>query len=263
MSIGIEECLLFCSRFDRAATVLGKRPHGRRPFELKTEYDVQDLVYAALKPLVDDLDLEDPTRKVSGRSGRLDIVSHELGLVIEAKAAFTPARARAIPGECFERIKLYSTVPNLNVLAFFIYDPNHRIRDLDNLPRGLEGDQLGPDGERRFKVRVVGPGLHHARVMGPALPVRRSHVSDADALNELASWFHALSDAERLGMIRFTDVDAKLGVPDGTAKRLLERALPRYEVSGRGDETIILKRKPEDLSAVLALYNAPDNRRLP
>jgi hypothetical protein len=55
-----------------------------------------------------------------------------------------------------ERIKLYSAISGLRVLAFFIHDPDDQIDDHDNVQRGLEGPHTLPDGGT-FMVYVVGP----------------------------------------------------------------------------------------------------------
>ncbi|KYF93173.1 hypothetical protein BE18_05920 [Sorangium cellulosum] len=157
MAVTLEDVLLFCSRFNLVTRALTKRNRNKPPLELADEYDVQELAYAALKPLVADLTLEDPTPKVAGNSGRVDLVSHRLGLAIEAKATLKASREGGdIVEECFQRIKLYSSVRNIRVLAFFIHDPDEKIDDVDNVQRHLEGTQPSSDGGT-FQVYVVGP----------------------------------------------------------------------------------------------------------
>ena len=159
MAVTIEDTLLFCSRFDRMTHALTKRGQKKPPIPMTDEYDVQEFAYAALKPLVDDLTLEDPTAKVAGAAGRVDLVSYKLGLAIEVKATLKANREDAIVRECFERIKLYSSVRDIRVLAFFVYDPEKKLDDHDNVQRGLEaGSHTAADGGT-FRVHVVGPGF--------------------------------------------------------------------------------------------------------
>lgn len=81
-------------RFDKAARALGNRSRpGKLPFTIADEYDVQDLLYAILKPLVPDLTTEDPVPKCAGDAGRIDLTSRSLGLAIEVKFAKDKARA--------------------------------------------------------------------------------------------------------------------------------------------------------------------------
>ncbi|XYH99457.1 hypothetical protein ACMHYB_06735 [Sorangium sp. So ce1128] len=361
MAVTIEDVLLFCSRFDRMTDKLTKRSRGKPPLEIADEYDVQDLAYAALKPLVTDLKLEDPTSKVAGNAGRVDLVSYGLGLAIEVKATLRASRGGdEIIKECFQRIKLYSSVRNIRVLAFFIHDPDEKIDDVDNVQRELEGPHPSVDGGT-FQVYVVGPrfdktfrsydpassgpidvkigdvryipdvggvfvsvtargagrtpvvpklslrvgnmryelgkppavyqtgtpqavyqptdtdlaqrgdatlyfgpsddggqavdlrstGLLEVDVPGLARPIhvpfeipvpRREKVTDEDALNELTSWFNQLTDEQREAAIKFSVVDEKLQLPDGTAKRLLARAASEdYDIARKGDDTITFK----------------------
>ncbi|WP_437740637.1 hypothetical protein WME73_34510 [Sorangium sp. So ce302] len=361
MAVTIEDVLLFCSRFDRMTDKLTKRGRNKPPLEIVDEYDVQDLAYAALKPLVTDLKLEDPTSKVAGNAGRVDLVSYGLGLAIEVKATLRASRGGdEIIKECFQRIKLYSSVRNIRVLAFFIHDPDEKIHDVDNVQRELEGPHPSGDGGT-FQVYVVGPrfdktfrtydpassgpidvkigdvryipdvggvfvsvtargtgrtpvvpklslrvgnikyelgtpptayqtgtpqavyqptdtdlvqrgdatlyfgpsdaggqgvdlrttGLLEVDVPGLARPIqvpfeipvpRRERVTDEDALNELTSWFNKLNEDESEASITFAVVDQKLQLPDGTAKRLLERAVSQhYNVLRKGDDTIMFE----------------------
>lgn len=63
----------------------GRKDKKNKAFEIEDEYDVQDLLYAMLRPVVPDLEREDPTRKVAGKGGFLDFRSDELELILEVK----------------------------------------------------------------------------------------------------------------------------------------------------------------------------------
>lgn len=354
--------LRFLSRFDRLAKSLRNRSRGKPAFEIADEYDVQDLVYAALKPSIDDLTRENPYPKVAGTSGRVDIVSPGLNLVVEIKTTVKEGREKEIVRECMERTKLYSAVPGIEVLAFFIYDPDGRIEDIDNVRAGLEGPHPRHDRSGNFEVVVVGSGLPASRgpargakprgrlevgavrpytaslgvlieakisldagvkadavalrlgkneyrpveppsalidsiasdcfppsgLVGPTshevilyfgldknglgLPARYGSsgllelrngtntitlepldlpeaqavaILDTDAKIKLASWFDCLTDGERRRAITFVDVDVRLGLPPGTAKRLLADAVSEdYEVKSAGDTIVAFRAKP-------------------
>lgn len=247
MPVTIEDVLLFCSRFDRTVDALTNRDRNKPPFLLADEYDVQDLAYGSLKPIVEDLLLEDPTGKVAGTSGRLDITSRSLGLVIEVKAALKPRREEDIPRECFERIKQYSLVPGMRVLAFFIYDPANKIKDADNFQRDLEGPHLTKEGGT-FMVRVVGPGFMQTfektdpSSAAPIAKPRREMIEENDALNLLSSWFNALSDMDKRAAITYAVLDHQLDLPDGTTKKHIAQAVSKYyEVDRKGEDTIKFK----------------------
>lgn len=130
----------------------GKRD---KSFEIEDEYDVQDLLYALLRPLVPDLEPEDPVQKVAGKGSFLDFRSDELRLIIEAKYCNSAERARALVDECSARINRYGRKVDLDTLVFFIYDPeSHLLRSHPNFERDMEGGyKVG--GSEGFRVEVV------------------------------------------------------------------------------------------------------------
>jgi hypothetical protein len=68
-------------------------------------------------------------------------------------------------------------------------------------------------------------------------------ISEDDALNLIESWMGSRSSSDNTKSIRFVDVDNKLDLPEGTTKRLIERAARRYDyvVRRKGDDTIIFE----------------------
>src|SRR5262245_39338225 len=109
-------------RFHVTAKHLSNRPRKDKEslgYRIDDEYDVQDLLYAILKPVIPDLEREDPVPKTAGDSGRVDLCSASCGMVIEIKYAKTRERASALPGECREKVLLYSKWPRLRHLIFF------------------------------------------------------------------------------------------------------------------------------------------------
>jgi hypothetical protein len=246
MAVTVDDVLLFCSRFDRTVRALTRRDANKPPFAFKDEYDVQDITYAALKPLVDDLVVEDPTSKVAGLSGRVDLVSYRLGLAIEVKATLAVNRdPKDIVTECFERVKKYSSVRGIRVLAFFIHDPDQKIDDPDNVQRDLEAGRHAASDGGTFIVRVVGPRFSKTfgKSESGAAPIdkpRREKIADNDALNELYSWFELLRGEQKKTVIIFADVDRILGLPEGTAKRFLAQAVSEdYHVMRQGEDSIM------------------------
>lgn len=61
-----------CSGFASVAKVLGSRRRNRTPFEVKDEYDVQDILEALLRVHFDDVRPEEPNPTISGQSSRVD-----------------------------------------------------------------------------------------------------------------------------------------------------------------------------------------------
>ena len=64
--------------FDICARALQSRRE--RALELKDESDIRDLLYVALKPLIDDLEREPQIRSVGGMGGRPDLNSASYGV---------------------------------------------------------------------------------------------------------------------------------------------------------------------------------------
>ena len=115
---------------------------------------MQDLAFALLKPDVVDLEYEDPIPKLAGDSGRVDLSSRHLGMIIELKYVRDRARGNEIAKECRERVLLYSRWPELRHLVFFVYDPNRFLGDPDNIIHGLSVP-ICAWGPKTFRVTTV------------------------------------------------------------------------------------------------------------
>lgn len=138
---GIDSVLKILRRFEVAARALRSRPREDKKkfgYVIADEYDVQDLLYALLKPLVEDLEREAPVPKTAGVSGRVDLCSTRLGLVLEVKFAKAGGgNATKLVKECNERVVTYAAGPGLEHLVFFVYDPDGVLPDRDNFISGL------------------------------------------------------------------------------------------------------------------------------
>lgn len=234
MALDLDDVLRFFSRFDRVVSHLNGRRKGKDPFKVEDEYDVQDLAYALLKPLVPDLTKENPSQKVAGAGGRLDLSSSSLGVVVEVKAALKEGREKEIVRECRDRVKLYSGVPGINWLVFFIYDPEHRIDDLDNVKLGLEGSQHRQDRSGDFEILVVGPGLPEHVV------AKRSNTSEPTVslvVDDLKPYFPTLSVL----------VGATLRISEGHRVDFMKLRLGKSEVRTSNPPEAILESVQQDL----------------
>jgi hypothetical protein len=161
-------------RFDTAAHFLASRPRAEKaakPFRIEDEYDVQDLLYAILKPSIPDLEREDPVGKTSGDSGRVDLCTAELGTVVELKFVDSVSRAKEVAKECRERVGVYHKWPYLKHLAFFIYDPQRKMPDPDNFIAGFPATVVW--GPKAFGMSaIVSPWQAGARSAIISTPVR-------------------------------------------------------------------------------------------
>ncbi|MGO9481702.1 MAG: TIR domain-containing protein [Candidatus Kryptoniota bacterium] len=72
-------------------------------------------------------------------------------------------------------------------------------------------------------------------------------ISDEDALNILESWMGHRPANENTKVMKYSDVDAELDLPQGASRRLLEIAAQRWEyvIVRKTDNTILLKDAPD------------------
>lgn len=127
-----------------------QRRHGNRPpFEVKDEYDVQDLMGGVLRAVFGDVRPEDPSPTRAGGSSRVDFLLKVPRIVVEMKMARPQLRDREIGNELIEDIERYRSHPDCGALVAVVYDPGRHVVN----PRGLEADLGGVrDG---LKVLVV------------------------------------------------------------------------------------------------------------
>ncbi len=134
--------------FHDLARHLRDRKHGRPRFVIENEYDVQDLMYAQLKPHIPDLTCEEPTQKDAGSLKWIDFVSQAARLCIEAKMTRDKSHARGIANELRIDIESYYVHGACDRLLVFVYDPGGYMED-----PGLQEAQLS--GLRIIKGRSV------------------------------------------------------------------------------------------------------------
>lgn len=127
--------LRLCERLPAAARILVNRQHGKAPFAISDEYDVQDLLHALLRAYLKYSVHEEPLGKVGGtRSGRADVAIEELGTIIEAKFVRGPGDQQRIIDEYSNDILLYPAWPHLKNFIYFIYNAND-LRDPEALDK--------------------------------------------------------------------------------------------------------------------------------
>lgn len=153
-----ELVLTILRRFDVSAKALTNRPRQKtenpQDYIITGEYDVQDLLYCILKPIIKDLQRENPLEKSTGKSGRPDLTSDMLGMVIEIKYTKNSERANKIIEECKSRVVTYSKKTSLKHLIFFIYDPMYYLDDPDNFIHSFDSPNTSWGG-RQFDVKGI------------------------------------------------------------------------------------------------------------
>lgn len=72
-------------------------------------------------------------------------------------------------------------------------------------------------------------------------------ISNEDALNIIESWMGSRASSDNKRTIRFSDVDTELHLPEGTTKRIIEKAAIRWDyiVRRKGEDTILFEDAPD------------------
>jgi hypothetical protein len=124
----LEDVLAIVDCFAASAAVLSARQRGKPPFEIRDEYDVQDLFRALLLPLIPDLQPEDPASKIAGKGARLDFTSRKTRLGFELKHVTSASRVAAVRDEVLLDERIYHAHPYVETVVVFIHDPKRFIR---------------------------------------------------------------------------------------------------------------------------------------
>jgi hypothetical protein len=119
----LDGVLAVVDHFAASAGVLANRQRGRTPLTIQDEYDVQDLFYALVLPLVPDMVPEDPAPKVAGKSTRLDFTSKTVRLGIELKHVKSASHATNVREELLLDERTYQEHPYVDTVVAFVHDP--------------------------------------------------------------------------------------------------------------------------------------------
>ena len=139
----------------RAMHPLTNRRKGSQLLSFSSEYDVQDLLHALLRPWISDIRPEEFTPSYAGSSTRMDFLLPAHSLVIETKIVRDRAHARRVGDELIIDIAHYRRHPNCKALWCVIYDPDHLITNAEGLRADLQGTHSTADGEVDVKIFVL------------------------------------------------------------------------------------------------------------
>lgn len=152
----VEELLEIVVRgLRRAMHPLTHRRKGFQPLSFDSEYDVQDLLHALLRPWISDIRPEEFTPSYAGSSTRMDFLLPVHALVIETKIVRDRAHAKRIGDELIIDIEHYRRHPECKRLWCVIYDPDHLITNAEGLKSDLEGSRSSNDSQVLVKVFVL------------------------------------------------------------------------------------------------------------
>lgn len=139
----------------RAMHPLTHRRRGAPALSFSTEYDVQDLLHALLRPWVADIRPEEFTPSYAGSSTRMDFLLPAHGLVLELKFVRDRTHAKNIGNELIIDIEHYRRHPDCNTLWCVIYDPESQLKNAEGLRKDLEGKRTTTDGTVNVRVLIL------------------------------------------------------------------------------------------------------------
>src|SRR5262245_47546787 len=134
---------------------LTHRRKGPQPLTFGSEYDVQDLLHAKLRPWISDIRPEEFTPSYAGSSTRMDFLLPKYKLVIELKFIRDRMHAKNVGNELIIDIDHYRRHPDCSELWCVIYDADHLLLNAEGLKNDLEGQRATKDGTVRVKMLVL------------------------------------------------------------------------------------------------------------
>lgn len=136
-------------KFIVAKNTLKRRKHKKPDFNIKDEYDVQDLLHAFLKIHFEDVRPEEYVPSYAGSSSRVDFLLKNENIAIEVKMTRENLRDRQVGEELLIDIGRYKPHPNCKLLYCFVYDPDNYISNKS----GLIND-LNKNSDEKLQVKV-------------------------------------------------------------------------------------------------------------
>ena len=132
---------IILNNFSNSVQKIMSRRKGHSPYELKDEYDVQDILYVIIKSVFPSLIDEDSIAKTGAKNSRIDFILREENILIEVKMIKANDTNEI---NFIEQLKIdfesYHECPWLKKLFCFVYDPYRKTKDVNNFYR-LNGDR--------------------------------------------------------------------------------------------------------------------------
>ena len=139
----------------RAMSPFINRRKGAVDLSFRSEYDVQDLLHALLRPWISDIRTEEFCPSYAGSNARMDFLLPEHSMVIETKVVRSRTHAKRIGDELIIDIAHYRAHPQCDTLWCVIYDPDNLISNVGGLSRDLEGNHENAKGRVQVKTIIV------------------------------------------------------------------------------------------------------------
>jgi hypothetical protein len=139
----------------RAMHPLTHRRKGMTVLTFGSEYDIQDLLHAQMRPWISDIRPEEYTPSYAGSSTRMDFLLPAHELVIETKIVRDRAHAKRMGDELIIDIEHYRKHPACKRLWCVVYDPDQLLTNAPGLQRDLEGVRSSKEGQVSVKLWVL------------------------------------------------------------------------------------------------------------
>ncbi len=139
----------------RAMHPLTHRRKGAQTLTFSTEYDVQDLLHALLRPWVADIRPEEFTPSYAGTATRMDFLLPKYRLVIELKFVRDRSHAKKIGDEIIVDIDHYRRHPDCSELWCVVFDQDHLLPNAEGLRTDLEGKRSSTEGTLTVRAFVL------------------------------------------------------------------------------------------------------------
>ncbi len=131
--------------FEAVIRRLAKRRDKREPFLVRDEFDLQYMLHALLVVHFPDVRMEGAVASVAGSNSRIDFFLKPDKIAIEAKATREGLDDQELGRQLLEDLAKYKGHSGVKTLFFFIWDPEHHVRNA----AGIRGDLLAEAGDRR------------------------------------------------------------------------------------------------------------------
>lgn len=138
-----------------SAEILQDRDGERPDFNITCEQDMQDLLFAVMKPIFPDARPEEYTPKHGTNSKRIDFVIPEISTVIETKYVRDSSHASKVSDEIKVDIESYHTHTNCQRMYGIIWDGNSYITDKENFERDLTGPRTIDGEEFQVEIKII------------------------------------------------------------------------------------------------------------
>ena len=138
----------------RAMHPLTHRRKGAQALSFDTEYDVQDLLHALLRPWVADIRPEEYTPSYAGSSTRMDFLLPRQRIVLELRFVRDAQHGKKIGNELIVDVEHYQRHPQCDELWCIIFDPSHLLVNAQGL-KDLEGERQIRDQKVKMKLLVL------------------------------------------------------------------------------------------------------------